>query len=175
MPHGASCASLAVAWVNLVLPPPLQDGVGCHKPPLIEEMDRVRKLMHLDDTPAPVGNAVVVAANRDEAVMADAALELEEGVERDCGQRLELGLLGREGLRHDALGSAMQPDVGNGVEPLGQLSVQVIEVAEGAGEEEVLPDVGEGPLDLSLRLGAVGPAGSGQEAVVLAKAIRERL
>ena len=34
-------------------------------------------------------------------------------------------------------------------------------------EEEVLADVAERPLDLALRFGPVGAAGSGQEAVVL--------
>ena len=36
----------------------------------------VRQLMHLDDAPGAIGNAVVVAADRDEAVMADAPFEL---------------------------------------------------------------------------------------------------
>ena len=44
--------------------------------------------------------------------------------------------------------------------------VQVVEIAEGAGQEEVLADVAERPLDLALGLGPVGLAGLGMEAVV---------
>ena len=33
-----------------------------------------------------------------------------------------------------------------------QLTVQIFEVAEGAGEEEVLADIAEWPLEIALRL-----------------------
>ena len=50
-----------------------------------------------------------------------------------------------------------------------ELGVQIVEVAEGAGEEEVLADVAVRPLDLALGLGPVGPAGPRVEAVVASK------
>src|SRR4051794_2763218 len=74
-------------------------------------------------------------------------------------------LLG-EVLDHDPAGGGMPAGVGDGVQPLPELGVQVIEAAEGAAEEEVLTDVAEGTLDLALGLGAVGLAGLGHEAVV---------
>jgi len=40
-----------------------------------------------------------------------------------------------------------------------QLSIQIVEIAEAAGEEEVLADIAIGSLDLALGLGSVGPAG----------------
>ena len=92
----------------------------------------VGKLMHLDDAPGPIGNAVVVAADRDEPVMADAPLELEQRVEGRCRQRLQLGLLGGEGLRDDPLRGAVQADVGDRVEPVGELAIEIVEIAEGA-------------------------------------------
>jgi hypothetical protein len=46
------------------------------------------------------------------------------------GQRLQLGLLGGERLGDDALRCAMGADVGDGVEPIGQLSIEVVKVAE---------------------------------------------
>ena len=49
--------------------------------------------------------------------------------------------------------------VGHGREPVVELRVEILEIAERPGEEEVLPDVAEGPLDLALRLGPVRPAG----------------
>ena len=142
---------------------------GCigDQPALIENADLVGELMHLDDAPRAIGNAVVVAADRDEPVMADPALELEQGIEGQGRQGLQLRLLGGKGLRDDPLGRAVQTDIGDRVEPVAELGVEIVEIAEAAGQEEVLPDVAEGPLDLALRLGPIGPAGFGQEAVVL--------
>lgn len=97
--------------------------------------------MHLDDTTGAMGHAVIVAANRDEAVVANAAFELQHGVEAMLRQRLQLGLLRIERSGNDALGRAMDPDVGDGVKPVDQLGVQIVEVAEAAAEEEVLADI----------------------------------
>ncbi len=61
---------------------------------------------------------------------------------------------------------ACTPHVGDGFEPVGELGVQIVEIAEGAAEEEVLADVAERPLDLALGLGPVGPAGFRVKAVM---------
>jgi len=50
-----------------------------------------------------------------------------------------------------------------------QLSIQIVEIAEAAGEKEVLADIAIGSLDLALGLGPVGPAGPRLEAVVAGK------
>lgn len=55
----------------------------------------------------------------------------------------------------------------DGVEPISQLLVQVLEIAEAAGQEEVLADIAEWSLDFALGFGAIRPAGSGLEAKVL--------
>jgi hypothetical protein len=47
------------------------------------------------------------------------------------------------------------------------LLVQVVEIAEGAGQEEVLADIAERSLDLALGFGAIRSAGSGLEAIML--------
>jgi hypothetical protein len=60
----------------------------------------------------------------------------------------------------------VDPRIGDRVEPLAQLGVQVVEVAERTGEEEVLADVAVRPLDLALGLGPIGPAGLRVIAVV---------
>jgi hypothetical protein len=61
----------------------------------------------------------------------------------------------------------MQPDVSDRVEPILQLSLQIVAVAERPRQEEILADVAERPLHPALRLGPVGPAGAGMEAIVL--------
>ena len=47
-----------------------------------------------------------------------------------------------------------------------KLAVEIIEIAKGAAEKEVLADVAERPLDFAFRLGAVRPAGAGLEAIM---------
>jgi hypothetical protein len=59
----------------------LQDRVCCDDPTLIQNADLIRQLVHLDDAPGPIGDAVIVAANRYQAVMADATFQFEELVE----------------------------------------------------------------------------------------------
>lgn len=66
----------------------------------------------------------------------------------------------------DAAGGGVGPRVGQRRAPAVELAVEVVEVAERAGEEEVLADVAERPLDLALGLGAIRPAGARHGAVV---------
>jgi hypothetical protein len=54
--------------------------------------------------------------------------------------------------------------VGNGREPVIELAVEIVEIAEAACDEEVLPDVAERTLDLDLGLGAVRPVGPRMDA-----------
>ena len=58
------------------------------------------------------------------------------------------------------------PDIGDRVEPVPELTVEIIEIAERAAEEEVLADVAERPLHFALGLGPIGPAGFRLEPVV---------
>jgi hypothetical protein len=67
-------------------------------------------------------------------------------------QGLQLGLLGRECVSNDPLSGSVDADVGNGIEPVDELNIEVIEVAEAAAEEEVLADIAERPFYLALRL-----------------------
>ena len=159
------CA-LTMRRIDPVLPPSLQNRVDGDESSLIEDAQLVRQLVDLDDAPRAVGHAIVIAADRDEAVMADTALELQQGIEGECRQRLELSPLGSKGFGDDPLGGAVQPDIGHRVKPIAQLSIEIVEVAEGTGQEEVLAYVAERPLHLAFCLGAVRPAGLGLEAVM---------
>jgi hypothetical protein len=44
-----------------------------------------------------------------------------------------------------------------------QLRIQVVEIAKGPGQEEVLADIAEWPLDLARGFGAIRPASLGME------------
>ena len=67
--------TLAMGGIDPVLPAPFQDRVDRDQPSLIEDADLIGELMHFDDASRSVGNAVVVAADRDQAIMADPAFE----------------------------------------------------------------------------------------------------
>jgi len=90
--------------INPVLPAPFQDRMRGDEPTPVEDADLVRELVNLDDTPRPVGDAVVVSADRDQPVMADATFELEQRVEGERRKGLQFRPLGSKGLRDDALG-----------------------------------------------------------------------
>ena len=102
--------------------------------------------------------------------MADAPLELEQRVEGEGRKALQFRLLGGKGFRDDPLGGAVQADIGDGGQPVNELGVEIVEIAEAAAQEEVLADVAERPLHLTFGLGPIGPAGTGEEAVVLGQA-----
>jgi hypothetical protein len=94
--------------------------------------------LHLDGAPPrAVGHGGEIAADRDHALVRDAPLEAEHGVERPARQCLEGGSFLSGVLDDDAPRGAVPAAVGDLVEPLGELRVQVMEVPEAAGEEEV--------------------------------------
>ena len=146
-------AAGAVAAIDAVLPSTFENGMLGDDVAEIKDADQIGKLLDFDDPTGAVGHAVIVAADRDKAIVADAAFQLEHGVEAMFGQPLQFGLLGRERRGDDPLGGAVDTNVGDGIEPVDELSVEVLEVAEAAAEKEVLADIAERPLDLSLRLG----------------------
>lgn len=60
----------------------------------------------------------------------------------------------------------MHPRIGDLIEPASQLTIEIIEAAERAGEEKIFADIAERPLDFFPCLGPVRPAGARLEAVV---------
>ena len=91
-------AASAVTAIDAVLPPAFEDRMLGNDIAQVDDADQVWQLLDLDDTTGAIGYAVVVAPDRDEAVVADAALQLEHGIEAMLGQRLQLRLLGGKRL-----------------------------------------------------------------------------
>ena len=56
----------------------------------IKDTDQIRKLLDFDDPAGAIGHTVIVAADRDEAIVADAPFQLEYGVEAMLGQCLHV-------------------------------------------------------------------------------------
>ena len=130
-------AAGAVAAIDAVLLSTFENGMLGDDVAEIKDTDQIGKLLDLDDSAGAVRHTVIVAADCDEAIVADAPFQLEHGVEAMLGQRLQFGLLGRESLGNDPLSGAVDADVGDSIEPVDELSVEVLEVAEAAAEKEV--------------------------------------
>jgi hypothetical protein len=86
----------------------------------------------------------------------DPPLEPEHRAERHQRQGLKLRLLLGKSLGDDLAGGGADAWVGDRVEPVAELAVEIVEVLERAGQEEVLADVAVRPLDLAL-LSSPGP------------------
>lgn len=127
-PSTARGRALSVPGINTILSAPFQNLMGGDQSALVQNSDQVRQLMHLDNAPSAVGNAIVIAADRDETVMADTAFQLQQRIEWRCRQALKIELLGRQRLGDDPLCRGVQPDVGYRDEPILQLGVQIVEV-----------------------------------------------
>src|SRR5215813_5069318 len=122
--------------------------------------------MHLDHAPArAVGDRVEIAADRHHTLARDAAVEGKDDIKRHGGQRLEVWLLLSEVLQDDAPGGRVPAWVGDGVEPVAELGIQVIEVAEGAAEKES-SRVAKRALHLALSLCPIGRAGLRQKPIM---------
>ena len=137
----------------------LQHGMRGDQSPVFEDPNFIGERMHLDDPlPGRVRNAVKIAADAHHAFMRDPAFQLEDRAERRQRQQLEMHLLLGEGLVDGALGCSVYARIGHHIQPLAQLSIQVVEIAERAGEEEILADIAIGSLDLSLCFGPIRSA-----------------
>ena len=141
-----------------------------NQPVGFEDANLVGQTVHLDNAFAGgVRHAVEIAADADHALMRDPPLKLEHGAEGHQRQGLEYRLFFSKGFVDDTLRRRMHARVRYGAEPMGELGVQVVEIAERAGKEEVLADVAERPLHFGLSLGAVGAASLGVEPIMAGK------
>ena len=95
-------AAGAVAAIDAVLLSTFKDGMLGDDVAEIEDTDQIGELLDLDNPAGAIGHAVIVAADRDKAIVADAPFQLEHGIETMLGQCLQLGLIGREPRRRHA-------------------------------------------------------------------------
>jgi hypothetical protein len=107
-------------------------------------------------SPRRIRHAVEIDADADHAFMRGPMFEPENRLIGRKRQRLERAFLPGKRLVDDAPRRRMHPRIGYPIEPLAQLIVQILEIAEGAAEEEVLADVAERALDLALGFGPIG-------------------
>jgi hypothetical protein len=113
---------------------------------ILEDAQLIGKRMDFDQ-PAPgrVRDAVGVAADADHALARDAALQLQHRAERSQRQWPQMLSFFGEGFVDHAQRRGMNSRIGDGIQPMPELGIEIIEIAEGARQEEVLADVAERP------------------------------
>src|SRR6516165_1189783 len=93
----------------------------------LKNLHLVGQCVHLDDPlSGRVGNAVKIAADAHHALMRNAPFQLEERAEGQERQRFEMRLLFSEGLIDHALRGGMHARIGNRVEPMPQLGIEIV-------------------------------------------------
>jgi hypothetical protein len=148
----------------------IQDGMNGDDIAILENANLVGRAVHFHrPPPRTVRHAVEIAVNRDHAIAGDASLEPQDGLERSRWQRLERRALFSEMLGDNPPGRGMDAHIGNLVEPLAELRIEIIEIVKAPAEEEVFADVAERALDLALCLGPIRLAGLRQVAVMAGK------
>jgi hypothetical protein len=81
-------------------------------------------------------------------------------------QRLQGRLFFGEGLIDDALRGRVHAGIGDRIEPMLQLGVEIIEITKGAAVGKVLADVTERPFHFAFGLRPVRPASAWLKAIV---------
>ena len=114
-----------------------------------------------------VGDGVEIAVEADIGGLSGADGADEFGLEGMGGEREESGLLFGPGVGDGAVRHlGVAPMVGDLVAPAPELVVEVVEVSEGSGGEEGMPQVLDLSFDLSFLVAASRRAGAGGEVVV---------
>jgi hypothetical protein len=146
---------------------PLERRVTGNESAGLEDADLIGKNMNVEDAAARrVRHAVEIAADAHHAFVGDPPFEFENRPIRGERQGLQGRLFLGEGLVDDALRGCVHARIGDRVEPMPQLGVEIVEVAKGAAEEEVLADVTKRPFHLAFRFWPVRPASAWLEAIV---------
>ena len=159
---------LAMRGIDAALVLAFENRVRGDQRAVLEDPDFLGMVLNLDDALSRgVGDAVEIAADRDHALMADPPLDGEHGAVGNGGMGDQRRFLFGEVRVHNPVGGGVDAWIGDLDAPLVELVVEIVHVPEGPGQEEVLPDVSVGPLDLALGLGPVGPAGARKGAVVV--------
>jgi hypothetical protein len=160
-----SVRRLAVRRIDAGLAASWQRCVACDHDAGFEDLDSVDQAMDFEHAAVGgVGDAVAVAADADHALVRDPPLQLEHAAVGCQRHRPQHRAFLSERLIDHTFSGRVGARVGHRIEPVTQLDIEVFEIAEAAGEEEILADVAERPLDLPLGLGAIWAAGLRLEA-----------
>jgi hypothetical protein len=105
----------------------IQDGMNGDDGAVLENANLVGGAVHFDRSPTrAVWHAVEIAVDRNHAIAGDASLEPQHGLERARCQRLKRRSLLSEGLGDNPPGRGMDAHIGDLIEPLAELRVEIV-------------------------------------------------
>src|SRR2546428_1519566 len=172
-PRRAGTGARTVLREKVELMPAGELGVLGYPGAAVEDHELAGTAQHLDRL-ADEGerDRIAIGVDIDQVVLGhDAGQARLEPEARLAGRRDQVRLLLREALARPLMGRAMDPHVGDGDAPLGQLLVQIDVVHEGAAGQEIALEVLHPRLDLAFGLGAVRLADARLEAPVLGEGL----
>jgi hypothetical protein len=110
--------------------------MACHQEVALEDADFVGKNMDIEDPPSRGVRRCRDCHRHSTSLHARPVAPGATPPDRVPSARLE-------SLIDDPTGRGMHPKVGDPVQPMAELTVEIVEIAEGATEEEVLADIAE--------------------------------
>jgi len=159
--------------------PPLvlafKDRMACNEHTIFKNPNLMGVVLYLKHAFARrVRHAVVIARNRDHALVADTALHCQNSIIRDCRKRLKAGLFFGKRLIDNAQSGRMGARIGNACPPEIELRIQIVDIPERPRQKEVLPDIAEGSFNLAFCLGPVRLTRAWDRAVVVEQTSRRK-
>ena len=153
--------------VEVLLVAAFERNMGGDQRAVLEDANLVGEYVNIEDTATcGVGDAVEIAADAHHALMGEPSFELQHRAIGSKWQWLQRRLFFGEGLVDDPLRGRVHTRIGDRVEPVTELDIEVVEIAERGAEEEVLTNVAERTLNLALGLRTIRPAGTRLEAIM---------
>jgi hypothetical protein len=138
----------------------LQDGVHGDQLTVLKNADLTGGAVHLDHAPSRrIRHTIQVSVERDHAVSGDASFKLQHGLKWPARRGLQVRLLLGKVFRDDTPRGGMRAPVGDVIQPLMKLRVEVIEIAEAATEKEVFAHIAERAFHFALGPRPVRSAG----------------
>ena len=117
--------------VEVLLVAAFERNMGGDEHAVLEDANLVGEYVNIEDTATcGVGDAVEIAADAHHALMGEPSFELQHRAIGSKWQWLQRRLFFGEGLVDDPLRGRVHPRIGDRVEPVTELDIEVVEIAE---------------------------------------------
>ena len=121
----------AMRRIEVLLVAAFQRNMSGDERAILEDANLVGEYVNIEDTATcGVGDAVEIAADAHHALMGEPSFELQHRAIGSKRQWLQRRLFFGEGLVDDALRGRVHTRVGDRVEPVTELDIEVVEIAE---------------------------------------------
>lgn len=127
----AEAGELAMCRIEPLLAPTFERGMTCHQHAALEDADFVGEDVDVEDPPPRrIRHAIQIAADAHHAFVRGPSLQMQHRPVGRAWQGLECRLFLGEGLIDDPMGRGMHPRIGDSIQPMAELAVEVVQIAE---------------------------------------------